>query len=225
MPTIDRLNHEAACPDALLKCPASTIGCNFVERRNAISDHSETCTLASIWTLWQVSERRAQTQEESLRALRREHHSIKRCLTQSQNSAPYEVLSGSHFDAESTGSHESRAHQSSSVFFEDRQCDSATHHLLSMHELLRGELNGLSNSLRDLEGRLSMTMINENLRLKEDLNTLNGMVNSTRLQLQWLIKSQRITSTMGSSLGRDQTASNIAPDGPTRRLSDSSTKL
>jgi hypothetical protein len=72
-------------------------------------------------------------------------------------------------------------------------------HLLALHESLRGTVGNLenditvmSNNLADLDARSSMQIMNETLRLKEELAHTNAAVFSTRSQVQWLLQRERI---------------------------------
>jgi hypothetical protein len=68
--------------------------------------------------------------------------------------------------------------------------DSPTHHLLCLHESLRDEVSRISAALNDLDARSSMTLMNETLRLKDELAHTNAAVGSMRVQLHWLISSR-----------------------------------
>ncbi|KAF4549190.1 Hypothetical protein D9617_23g006050 [Elsinoe fawcettii] len=59
-------------------------------------------------------------------------------------------------------------------------------HLLSLHESLRNEVARVSSAITDLDGRHSMMMLNENLRLKEELAYLGGQVGGLGRQVGWL---------------------------------------
>lgn len=64
---------------------------------------------------------------------------------------------------------------------------SATTYLLSLHESLREEVTQLSQALTDLDARASMAIMNECLRIKEDMAHTNAAVTSVRMQVQWLM--------------------------------------
>lgn len=63
---------------------------------------------------------------------------------------------------------------------------SPTQHLLSLHESLRDEVTRIAGALHELDGRHSMLMLNENLRLKEDMAFLNAQVSGLGRQVGWL---------------------------------------
>jgi len=129
----------------------------------------------------------------------------------------------------------SAASRSATTSEEAPPFDSATHHLLSLHESLREELHRLSATIAELDTRSSMMIMNESLRLKEDMTHINGVVGSMRMQLQWLTSAR--LQAQSQSDGSSSTISAIsgtpfrngmlvmkpvAPGQPIRRLSDSS---
>lgn len=72
-------------------------------------------------------------------------------------------------------------------------------HLLALHESLRGnvttlerDLSTMSNIISDLDARTSMQLMNETLRIKEDLAHTNAALFSTRAQVQWLLNRERV---------------------------------
>ncbi|RMZ88579.1 hypothetical protein DV736_g4203, partial [Chaetothyriales sp. CBS 134916] len=56
---------------------------------------------------------------------------------------------------------------------------------------LSNTLTGLQHSVTELDARTSMTMMNETLRLKEDLAHHSAGLFSTRAQVQWLLTRER----------------------------------
>ena len=63
----------------------------------------------------------------------------------------------------------------------------ANSYLLSLHESLREQVCQLSHAINDLDARASMAIMNESLRIKEDVALTNAAVNSVRMQVQWLM--------------------------------------
>jgi hypothetical protein len=63
----------------------------------------------------------------------------------------------------------------------------ANSYLLSLHESLREQVGQLSHAINDLDARASMAIMNECLRIKEDVALTNAAVNSVRMQVQWLM--------------------------------------
>lgn len=67
---------------------------------------------------------------------------------------------------------------------------SPLHHLLSMHENLREEMTRISTALQELDGRHSMQILNENLRMRDEIAYLGGQVAGVNRQVHWLTSSQ-----------------------------------
>jgi len=70
---------------------------------------------------------------------------------------------------------------------------SPTHHLLSLHESLRTEVDHLTANFSDLEAKQSMMLMNESLRTNEELAGIRAAIGAIRMQVQWLM-SQRLQS-------------------------------
>jgi hypothetical protein len=67
---------------------------------------------------------------------------------------------------------------------------SPLHHLLSMHESLRDELSRISSALSELDGRHSMQILNENLRMREEMSYFGAQVAGLQRQVHWLTSAQ-----------------------------------
>jgi hypothetical protein len=113
-------------------------------------------------------------------------------------------------------------------------------YLLSLHESLREEVSRLSHAITDLDARASMAILNESMRIKEDMAHTSAAINTIRMQIHWLLnprlqQSHRFASAAASSsAGAGQgagtaagpssgPAARFAYDGesmPSRRLSD-----
>jgi hypothetical protein len=105
------------------------------------------------------------------------------------------------------------------------QANQAQQHLLALHESLRGnvtvlenDISHIANNLADLDARSSMQIMNETLRIKEDLAHTNAALFSTRAQVQWLLNRER----MGNMRGRTAGAASMAPAAPLMEASSSS---
>lgn len=83
---------------------------------------------------------------------------------------------------------------------------SPVQHLLSLHESLRDEVTRLASALHDLDGRHSMLILNENLRLKEDMAFLNAQFSGLGRQVSWLTSARFQSHNQQNSQpsGRDQ---------------------
>lgn len=60
------------------------------------------------------------------------------------------------------------------------------HHLLSMQESLREEVNRTSTALAELDGRHSMQIINENMRVREEITYIGAQMAGMQRQVSWL---------------------------------------
>lgn len=67
---------------------------------------------------------------------------------------------------------------------------SPVHHLLSLHEALRDEVTRIASALHELDGRHSMLILNENLRLKEEMAYLGAQVSGVMRQVGWLTSAR-----------------------------------
>jgi hypothetical protein len=83
----------------------------------------------------------------------------------------------------------------------------ATTYLLSLHESLREEVSQLSHAITDLDARASMAIMNECMRIKEDIAHTNAAVNSVRMQVQWLMNPRLHQGTRGGAVRPSSTES------------------
>lgn len=77
------------------------------------------------------------------------------------------------------------------------EIESLTAHRLDVNvfprlESLETHLGSLESQLTDLDARSSMALMNETLRIREELAHINGAMYSTRAQVQWLLNRERI---------------------------------
>lgn len=105
-------------------------------------------------------------------------------------------------------------------------------YLLAVHESLRDEITNLSHAITDLDARASMAIMNECLRIKEDMAHTNAAVSSVRMQVQWLMnprlhQGQRAVRSTAAGDGSESSpgpsnATMSPPPAPLRlrRLSD-----
>lgn len=74
---------------------------------------------------------------------------------------------------------------------ENQPSPESTTYLLSLHESLREEVAQkvaqTSRAITDLDARASMTILNECLRINEDMAHTKAALHSIRMQVQWLI--------------------------------------
>ncbi|KAK5939150.1 hypothetical protein PMZ80_008453 [Knufia obscura] len=79
----------------------------------------------------------------------------------------------------------------------------SSHALTTRLTALESQTSTLQSHLTDLDARSSMSLMNETLRIREELAQINGAMYSTRAQVQWLLNRERMlgqretTSMMG----------------------------
>lgn len=217
LPVEQRRKHDTSCPKAVVSCGASSAGCRFSAPRADLTAHESSCPLLALKPCLDGLMTRVDAQEASIQALRHRNNSLEYGIEEMKTllqSAP-------------------RLDDPAAVPVPDEQqeppFDSATHHLLSLHESLREEMDRVSGSVTDLDGRISMMVINENLRLKEEMTHMNAVLSAMRMQLQWLMSARLQTQSRfapgPSAVGSQSNAPSADGPSPVRRLSDSSTKL
>lgn len=136
--------------------------------------HEQQCPLIAIGPYLEAQNTRLNSLELTMRHLQQRNEifedgmaNIRTTLVESSHIADYT---------------EESADRASNVF-----SSNATTYLLSLHESLREEVSQMSHALTDLDARASMTIMNECLRVKEDIAHTNAAVNSIRMQVQWLM--------------------------------------
>ena len=218
---IDLEKHIDHCPEAILPCKASSYGCDFTAKRTNLDQHLTTCPLAKLEPFLKLQNERLEAHEAVLK-----HLQHKNLILETSFASIQETLgpSGSLVDAPSIPGNAS----------DNGPFDSTAHHLLCLHESLRDEVGRVSTAVSELDAKASMMVMNESLRIKEDLTHTNAAIGGMRMQLHWLI-SARLQNQQRMAIGRT-TSSDEAPvvgssattNGPLvsggipiRRLSDS----
>ncbi|KAJ5165932.1 hypothetical protein N7492_006228 [Penicillium capsulatum] len=231
--------HVETCLEVVSPCAASKYGCSIKIRRGDIARHEETCPLIAIGPYFEAQNSRLNSLELTTRHLQQRNEiyedglaSIRSTLNESARASG----SNRHDGRSVTESERSRRSQASET---DDSADpssnvfssNATTYLLSLHESLREEVNQMSHALTDLDARASMTIMNECLRIKEDMAHTNAALNSVRMQVQWLMNPRlhhgtrtgamrTNTSTTGNETTRSQLTSTSAP-GPSHAAGSS----
>ena len=223
----DRKCHEEDCAEAMVGCLGQDVGCPVVSKRYKIASHEQSCPIAQMRPSLSVLLSRLDQQEVAMSSLRHRNTVLEKGLESLKDTLD---AAKSKFPAQGDTGLPDPAGTDNAVV--DAPFDSATHHLLSLHETLREEIERVSGSVNDLDARTSLAIMNDNLRSKEELAHFNAVVNSMRMQLQWLM-SARLQSQQrsapasgGASVARPNPEGerSVAPNAPPRRLSDS-TKL
>ena len=212
--------HVETCPEVISPCTASKYGCRVKLRRADIATHEDSCPLFAIGPYFEAQNTRLDSLELTMRHLHQRNEiyedglaNIRSTLGESSRAsernrnrrrsiAEFERdrLTRGH-DARDMDDHSSNAFSSN-----------ATTYLLSLHESLREEVSQMSHALTDLDARASMTIMNECLRIKEDMAHTNAAVNSVRMQVQWLMNPRLHNGTRaGAARANPSTAGNETP--------------
>ena len=212
--------HVGSCPEAIFPCTAAEYGCDFISRRAALDQHSSSCALAKLVPFLQKQNERLGAHEAALKRLRHRNSILETSFSNFQ-----EALSPS---ADLVDAPSSSASASDAGPF-----DSTAHHLLCLQESLREEVSRVSAALSELDARTTMTVVNESMRVKEDISHMNAAIGGMRLQLHWLVNA-RLQNQQRVAMVRNQTGGaldapasstpEVRSEGvelPIRRLSDS----
>ncbi|KAF2219223.1 TRAF-like signal transducer [Elsinoe ampelina] len=180
------LHARESCPAITIPCTGATYGCTLRAKRGAINQHTKQCTFASFAPFLDAQSRRLAELEEQQTLLLR-----KMQVLEGGFSSVERILQSSevhHASQSRPGSNRS----SMAIIDDDGLSDPLSAnltpytHLLSLHESLRDEVTRVSSALTDLDGRHSMMILNENLRLKEELAYIGGQVGGLGRQVGWL---------------------------------------
>lgn len=212
------------CIGVETSCPASLIGCPFVGSIDEKKEHQKMCPLNLLQPAMSMINRRMDDQSAEVQVLRHRNTTLEALVADQVRHQGHPPAGGSSISATPNVLHAS-THSA-----QEPPLDSMTHYLLSLHEVVREDLDRLGSSVSDLDARTTLMIVNENLRLKEEISHMNALIASLRVQMQWLTsaklqKQQRIAPGSTSSSvpgGQTSESSNDTIAGLPRRLSDSS---
>ena len=216
-PVCDLDAHIEGCPYLILPCTAASYGCDFKDSRKELDDHLKGCSLAKLVPFLKSQNDRLEAHESALKDLR-------------QRNSVLEASFANIRDTLCDSANLSDVSTSSASTLDPGFSDSTTHHLLSLHESLRDEINRVSDALREADARLSLSFMNESLRMKEDFAHSNAAIGGMRMQLHWLMNA-RLQNQHGATVVKGQTSRDGSHSSaevhlvekrnlPVRRLSD-----
>ncbi|KAL4771370.1 hypothetical protein BDW60DRAFT_68132 [Aspergillus nidulans var. acristatus] len=168
-------------------------------KRAELGTHEQSCPLISIGPYFEAQNARLDSMELTVRHLQQRNEilddglaSIRSTLVESSRAFSAHHSNSNNDENASSTSAVADASNPSSAFPTDADASTssltnATTYLLSLHESLREEVAQLSHAITDLDARASMAIMNECLRLKEDMAHTNAAVGSIRMQVQWLM--------------------------------------
>jgi hypothetical protein len=218
VPRIKLEKHIDHCPEAIFPCTAASYGCDFISKRTILDRHLPTCALAKLVPFLKIQNERLEAHEAALKHLQHKNSILETSFASIQDTLG---PSGSLVNAPSVSGDGS----------DTAPFDSTAHHLLCLHESLRDEVGRVSTVVSDLDAKASMMVINESLRIKEDLTHTNAAIGGMRMQLHWLM-SARVQNQQRVAMGRTPSSGEATMAGPStgasgpgilpvRRLSDS----
>lgn len=155
-------------------------------------DHEQVCPLLALGPYLESQNSRMDSYETAIRHLQQRNEIFEDGLANIQvklSESAVErsrILRPSNRSSESNGLHHSPTEESPAENTANANAN-ATSYLLSVHESLREEVAQLSHAVRDLDARASMTIMNECLRISEDMAHTNAALGSMRIQIQWLM--------------------------------------
>ncbi|EEH42002.2 TRAF-type zinc finger protein [Paracoccidioides lutzii Pb01] len=258
--------HLETCLLATRSCHAAKFGCPVKLKMTELTQHEQSCALVALGPYLETQASRIESMDSTIRQLRQRNEiledsiaNIRSTIAQispPQTSSKPEALPIVRSDSPISLSSEipnistSGAPTSSisdAVTLVSQESISGpppsntTTYLLSIHESLRDEVTQLSNAVSDIDARLNMSILNESLRLRDEMAHISAGVNNIRMQVHWLMnprlhQNQRTVndsatgapSASDSSRNMAISASATNPSAPSppiqrnRRLSDGS---
>ncbi|KAI5265061.1 polysaccharide deacetylase [Aureobasidium subglaciale] len=213
------------CPETNAACPARQFGCPFNTKRKHLPSHALMCSLAKLAPYLSAQQQRQDEQdqarlllEKKLAILQQEldHYKIQP-QQEKRVAAPCEDTS---YFANNLADFEL------SDFEEFQPHASPTQHLLSLHENLREEVSRQANTIHEIDTRLSMMLLNENMRLKDELAYQGAQLSALMRQVGWLTNARlqsvqpNLVSPAGPADQGPSDSSRINPRLPVRRTTD-----
>ena len=209
-----RLVHLDDCSRQITSCPGKLYGCPYSGPVTRLLEHETVCVFKSLLPYLQgqatkVDELRMDLAREKAKSenLEGSNHRLWETVARRDNPSSTQLSSTSLLPRRS----EDRSSWVGSAMLDDPTLTApASHspnasstnaqsarHLLSLHEGLRsqvedlfGQVTGLDVSLATVDARQSMALMNETLRIKEELAHLNAAMHTLRSQVGWLLNQR-----------------------------------
>jgi hypothetical protein len=189
----DLAEHVANCAKAMRTCAGAKYGCRMKLPKTPLSVHEMLCPLVTLAPYLESQASRMASMESTIRQLRQRNEiledgiaNMRSTLAQMSPPPPAPAIARS-------GTRSPSPSRSSNIIpFPPEVSASLSHsnattYLLSLHESLREETSQLAGAITDLDARASMAIMNESLRIREDMAHINAGVNSLRMQVHWLM--------------------------------------
>ncbi|EED13081.1 TRAF-like signal transducer, putative [Talaromyces stipitatus ATCC 10500] len=215
--------HIDTCPEAIHPCQASKYGCPVKLKRSELAIHERSCPLITIGPYIEVQNSRIDSLDMTIRQLRQRNEILEDGIASIRST----LMESARFSPENRTQRQSPGEdmaqdssQSGPTEIEDSDRSSqlststAMTYLLSLHESLREEVSQLSHAMTDLDARASMAILNESMRVNEDLAHTSAAINTIRMQIHWLL-NPRLQH--GHRLGAATGAGGESSPGPSTR--------
>ena len=185
--------HLQVCPLAITQCPGSPYGCQWKGQRVKLEKHQPTCAVALLVPFLAAQTQQIAKQADEITLLKRKND-----LHESTISAMQAILYAK--PGPSTGGPTASSSDSETTSLDltsqpsntaaEPPFDTPTSHLLYLHESLRTELSRLETALGEVDARGSMMVMNESLRMREDMTQMNSAISTMRTQLHYLMSAE-----------------------------------
>lgn len=211
------IEHIESCPEAIRACAAAKYGCSAKLKRAELAEHERACPLVTMGPYIEAQNSRIDSLDMMIRQLRQRNEILEEGMAKIRSTLMDSalLLSGSSSDNRDGGRQDrprsrsqsrertqdqrrSRGTLPDASTMADERSSTAMTYLLSLHESLREEVSQLSHALNDLDARASMAIMNESLRIKQDMAHTNAAVDSIRMQVHWLMNPRLHQSSGGS---------------------------
>ncbi|KKZ65476.1 hypothetical protein EMCG_08708 [[Emmonsia] crescens] len=207
--------HLETCCAVERTCRAVKFGCPVKLKMAELMQHEQSCPLAKLGPYLETQASRIESMESTIKQLRERNEiledgiaNIRSTIAQIsplQANPQSEILPIARSDSQVSLSLELRNVSSPDAShnpandptnnitpsFEESISNpppsNTTTYLLSIHESLRDEVTQLSNAISDIDARVNMSIINESIRLRDEMAHINAGVNTIRMQVHWLM--------------------------------------
>lgn len=196
--------HVETCPEAIHRCQASKYGCPTKLKRSELTVHERSCPLITMGPYIEVQNSRIDALDMTVRQLLQRNEILEdgianirstlmesaRLVPENRNLASSSSASGGgnvNQDQSQSQSEEHRREQEEPDRSSQLSSSTAMTYLLSLHESLREEVSQLSHAMTDLDARASMAILNESMRVNEDMAHTSAAINTIRMQMHWLL--------------------------------------
>ncbi|KAF1824515.1 uncharacterized protein K489DRAFT_305676, partial [Dissoconium aciculare CBS 342.82] len=198
-------HNQRLCPAVSIPCPGSALGCYLVGKKEDMESHATHCVLAKLAPVLDAQRQRMDEQEAAQKEMNRKLEIFESGFSTIQNiiCPQHDVSDANTADnlpinpvnrltrTQSVPSPAYGREHAVDVSFSNPALTNAPytspfHHLLSMHEALREEVNRTSTALADLDGRHSVQILNENIRMRDEIAYVGAQVAGLQRQVTWL---------------------------------------